>query len=160
MGRVGGEQTKAEQTIIGGGRVSSCKEGSATAFSGLFAKKLRNERLRCRLQQIARAERWVTLIRPVDVGNIMGLILFLFGTLLVGNSKAQDGPLVSCDLILPHICHGNAETPHVFLFYGETRQFVTFSFILKMKNIPLCSFLRVQSGQYERWEAWTRQGRL
>ena len=103
MGRVGGEQTKAEQTIIGGGRVSSCKEGSATAFSGLFAKKLRNERLRCRLQQIARAERWVTLIRPVDVRNIMGLILLLFGILLVGNSKAQDGPLVSSDLILPNI---------------------------------------------------------
>ena len=121
LGRVGGEQTKAEQTIIGGGRVSSCKEGSATAFSGLFAKKLRNERLRCRLQQIARAERWLTLIRPVDVGNIMGLILFLFGTLLVWNSKAQDGPLVSCDLILPHIFHGNTETPHVFLFYGETK---------------------------------------
>ena len=52
------------------------------------------------------------------------------------------------------------QKPHVFLFYGETRQFVAFSFILKMKNIPLCSFLRVQSAQYERWEAWTRQGRL
>lgn len=37
LGRVGGEQTKAEQTIIGGGRVSSCKE--CHGFLGSFRQK-------------------------------------------------------------------------------------------------------------------------